>query len=174
MRIAVFSDTHGYTAPMADAVARFRPDAVFHLGDHDRDTEVLLRQFPEIPLYNVAGNCDFAALAPNVLTVSLGPVKAFLTHGHLYHVDYGRVDSLVYAAQEEGCRLALFGHTHGGQIFGLSGLLDIAGDVDDRYLHGLLTENRSTLLISNGVGTSVIPARVFCPPQIHCIDISLP
>ena len=70
--------------------------------------------------------------------------------------------------------LALFGHTHGGQIFGLSGLLDIAGDVDDRYLHGLLTENRSTLLISNGVGTSVIPARVFCPPQIHCIDISLP
>ena len=79
MRIAVFSDTHGYTAPMADAVARCRPDAVFHLGDHDRDTEVLLRQFPEIPLYNVAGNCDFAALAPNVLTVSLGPVKAFLT-----------------------------------------------------------------------------------------------
>ena len=112
MRIAVFSDTHGLTSPMADAVSRFRPDAVFHLGDHDRDTEVLLRQFPEIPLYNVAGNCDFAALAPNVLTVSLGPVKAFLTHGHLYHVDYGRVDSLVYAAQEAGCQLALFGHTH--------------------------------------------------------------
>ena len=58
MRIAVFSDTHGFTAPMVDAVSRFRPDAVFHLGDHDRDTEVLLRQFPEIPLYNVAGNCD--------------------------------------------------------------------------------------------------------------------
>ena len=109
MKIAVFSDTHGLTAPMVDAVSRFRPDAVFHLGDHDRDTEVLLRQFPEIPLYNVAGNCDFAALAPNVLTVSLGPVKAFLTHGHLYHVDYGRVDSLVYAAQEAGCQLALFG-----------------------------------------------------------------
>ena len=47
-----------------------------------------------------------------MLTVSLGPVKAFLTHGHLYHVDYGRVDSLVYAAQEAGCQLALFGHTH--------------------------------------------------------------
>ena len=112
MKIAVFSDTHGVTRPMADAVARCRPDAVFHLGDHDRDTAVLLRDFPEIPLYGVAGNCDFAALAPNVLTVSLGPVRAFLTHGHLYHVDYGRVDSLVYAAQEQGCQLALFGHTH--------------------------------------------------------------
>lgn len=70
--------------------------------------------------------------------------------------------------------LALFGHTHGGQIAGLSGLLNIAGDVDDRYLGGWLMENRSDLLISNGVGTSVLPARVFCPAQIHCIDISLP
>ena len=70
--------------------------------------------------------------------------------------------------------LALFGHTHGGQIRGLSGLLDIAGDVEDRYQSGWLTENRSSLLISNGVGTSVIPARVFCPAQIHCIEISVP
>ncbi len=112
MRIAVFSDTHGVTAPMLDAVSRFRPDAVVHLGDHDRDTAGLLSLFPEIPLYSVAGNCDLAALAPNVLTVSFGPVRAFLTHGHLYHVNYGRLDSLVYAAQEAGCQLALFGHTH--------------------------------------------------------------
>ena len=112
MRIAVFSDTHGLTRPMVDAVTRCRPDAMIHLGDHDRDTAVLLRSFPEIPLHNVAGNCDFAALAPNVLTVSLGPVRAFLTHGHLYHVEYNHVDSLVYAAQEAGCQLALFGHTH--------------------------------------------------------------
>ena len=100
------------TRPLVDAVTRCRPDAIIHLGDHDRDTAALLKSFPEIPLYNVAGNCDFAALAPNVLTVSFGPVKAFLTHGHLYHVDYSRVDSLVYAAQEAGCQLALFGHTH--------------------------------------------------------------
>ncbi len=70
--------------------------------------------------------------------------------------------------------LALFGHTHGGQIAGLSGLLNIAGDVDDRYMSGWLTENRSSLLISNGVGVSVFPARILCPPQIHCIDISVP
>lgn len=112
MKVAVFSDTHGLTSPMVDAVQRSRPDAVIHLGDHDRDTDVLLKRFPEIPLYHVAGNCDFAALAPNVLTVPLGPVRAFLTHGHLYHVDYGNVDSLVYAAQEAKCQLALFGHTH--------------------------------------------------------------
>ena len=68
--------------------------------------------------------------------------------------------------------LGLFGHTHGGQIAGLSGLLDIASEVEPRYQHGWLQENRVDMLVSNGVGTSVFPARLFCPAQIHCIDIS--
>ena len=68
--------------------------------------------------------------------------------------------------------LALFGHTHGGQISFLSPLLDIGRDVDDRYRGGWLQENRVDMLISNGVGTSVIPARIFCPAQIHVIDIA--
>lgn len=112
MKVAVFSDTHGVTIPMVRAVRKYEPDALVHLGDYDRDASVLLREFRELPLYNVSGNCDWEPLAPNVRVVSFGPVKAFLTHGHLYHVDYGRVDSLVYAAQEAGAQLALFGHTH--------------------------------------------------------------
>ncbi len=112
MKVAVFSDTHGVTIPMVRAVRKFEPDALVHLGDYDRDASVLLREFRELPLYNVSGNCDWEPLAPNVRIVSFGPVRAFLTHGHLYHVDYGRVDSLVYAAQEAGAQLALFGQTH--------------------------------------------------------------
>ena len=69
--------------------------------------------------------------------------------------------------------LGLFGHTHGGQIAGFSSLLDIAGDVEDRYQRGWMQENRVDMLISNGVGTSVIPARLFRPAQIHAIDVSL-
>lgn len=111
MRAAVFSDTHSNTLPMLEAVRRCRPDMIIHLGDHDRDAAVLREEFPEIPLYNVCGNCDLAPLAPNADTVPMGPVKAFITHGHLYNVNYG-IDSLVYAAQEQGCKLALFGHTH--------------------------------------------------------------
>ena len=68
--------------------------------------------------------------------------------------------------------LALFGHTHGGQISFLAPLLDIGGDVDERYRSGWLQENRVDMLISNGVGTSVIPARVGCPAQIHLIEIA--
>ena len=54
MRVAVFSDTHGLTSPMTEAVKRCRPDVLIHLGDHERDTGVLLSGFPEIPLYSDA------------------------------------------------------------------------------------------------------------------------
>ena len=112
MKIAVFSDTHSFITPMLQAIAKFSPDAICHLGDHDRDTAVLLRQFPDIPIYRVSGNCDFTPLAPYRLVVHFGSIKAFLTHGHLYHVDFGHIDSLVYAAQEADAKLVLFGHTH--------------------------------------------------------------
>lgn len=39
-------------------------------------------------------------------------MKAFITHGHLFNVKYGRLDSLVYAAMEQGAKIAMFGHTH--------------------------------------------------------------
>ena len=112
MKIAVFSDTHGLTRPMIAVVRSCCPDAVIHLGDHDRDAAELLREFPGIALFNVCGNCDYSPLAPLSRTVQLGPVKAFLTHGHQYSVHYGNVDRLVYAAQEAGAKLVLFGHTH--------------------------------------------------------------
>ena len=111
MKAAVFSDTHGNTALMAEAVRRVRPDVLIHLGDYERDTEVLRREFPEIPLYSVCGNCDMAAMSPLTDTVPLGPVKALICHGHSYAVEYG-IDRLVYAAQEQGAKIVLFGHTH--------------------------------------------------------------
>ena len=112
MKAAVFSDSHGQTVLMEEAVRRTRPDVIIHLGDYDRDAVHLRHTFPEIPLCSVSGNCDMMPLSPAKDTVQLGPVKAFLTHGHLYGVKFGAVHSLVYAAQEAGCSIALFGHTH--------------------------------------------------------------
>ena len=107
MKAAVFSDTHGSTSLMLQAIRRWRPDVVIHLGDYDRDTSMIKSEFPDVALYAVAGNCDLFPSFPYTDTVPLGPVKAFITHGHIYNVD-----SLVYAAQEEGAKLAMFGHTH--------------------------------------------------------------
>ncbi len=111
MNVAVFSDTHSNTGRMVAELRRRPPDVIIHLGDLERDACVLRREFPEIPVYAVCGNCDYGAREPEEGVVSLGPVRAFLTHGHRYNVRWG-VDSLVYAAQEQECQLALYGHTH--------------------------------------------------------------
>ena len=112
LKAAVFSDTHGNTAPMLEAARGSGADVFIHLGDHDRDAAALRRAFPDTPLYSVCGNCDLNPLAPERLLVQLGPVKAFLTHGHLYGVSRAQADWLVYAAQEQGAQIAMFGHTH--------------------------------------------------------------
>lgn len=69
--------------------------------------------------------------------------------------------------------LALFGHTHGGQITlpGIPLIPDLIPDLGTRYLSGWLEENRANVLISNGVGTSYFPARLFAPAQIHLITL---
>ena len=112
LKAAVFSDTHGNNFPMLEAARQAKADVFIHLGDHDRDAQLLRQAFPDTPLYSVCGNCDINPLSPERLTVELGPVKVFLTHGHLYNVSPWQADSLVYAAQEQGASLALFGHTH--------------------------------------------------------------
>ena len=43
---------------MVRAIRQQQPDAVFHLGDCERDTQRLEKEFPDLPLYRVCGNCD--------------------------------------------------------------------------------------------------------------------
>lgn len=112
MKVAVFSDTHSNPTLMLETVGKLRPDVVIHLGDLERDADLLRNRYPYIPVYSVCGNCDACPVYPEKDVVVLGKVKAFITHGHLYDVYWGRTDKLVYAAQEEGCNIALFGHTH--------------------------------------------------------------
>lgn len=68
--------------------------------------------------------------------------------------------------------LALCGHTHGGQVtfFGQP-VFRTYTRVSDRYLTGWVQENRANILVSNGVGTSWVPVRLFAPPQLHMITL---
>ena len=122
MKIAVFSDTHGNVGRMLETVRRVAPDMVFHLGDCERDTEKLRAAFPALAVRQVCGNCDVSPRYPLDEVVELGPVRALLTHGHRYGVDWDRFDSLVYAAQEQDCSLAFFGHTHRAEYTEIGGV----------------------------------------------------
>ncbi len=112
MKIAVFSDTHGSKAGMIKAIEDYAPDQVIHLGDGMRDAQAVSEQFPYLPVCCVPGNCDAVDDPESYKLIRLGPVTAFLTHGHRYGVRGGKLDVLLYAAQCCGAQIAMFGHTH--------------------------------------------------------------
>ena len=69
--------------------------------------------------------------------------------------------------------LALFGHTHGGQVALLGSLLHDSS-VPPEYTQGWFKHNRADMLVSRGVGTSGLPIRLLCTPQIHLITVNAP
>lgn len=117
----------------------------------------------------VLGTPDFHALSSQV---SVSDYVVFLCHNPSV------IPDAQLATDRDGrlgwFDLGLFGHTHGGQLGPFASLLGLAEDIPARYRSGWLTENRVDLLVSHGVGTTGIPARFTCFPQIHDIDISLP
>ncbi len=65
--------------------------------------------------------------------------------------------------------IGLFGHTHGGQI--ALGTLHLADEVETRYRYGWVTESRVRMLVSGGIGTSVLPIRFLRAPTIHLLTL---
>ena len=68
--------------------------------------------------------------------------------------------------------LALCGHTHGGQISMPWGtpIVMSGGDLNRRYASGLFSLDGAgprKLLVTNGVGCSTAPVRMFAPPEVH-------
>ncbi len=69
--------------------------------------------------------------------------------------------------------LVLSGHTHGGQIvLPLLGPLITRSKLGRRYASGLFKFGHLYLYISRGIGTSRLPFRLFCPPEITLLQIN--
>jgi predicted MPP superfamily phosphohydrolase len=68
-------------------------------------------------------------------------------------------------------RLAFAGHTHGGQVrFPLLGPLWLPPGSGD-YVQGLYSLRGSERYVSRGVGTSILPIRFLCRPEIVLMDV---
>lgn len=111
MKALVFSDTHGRTLEMLQAIDKEQPDMVLHLGDCVPDVDDIANVFDGLPVRNVCGNNDWSSDAPESMIVTLGGVRVFLTHGHLFNVRRNR-NMLVREARRNHCAVALYGHTH--------------------------------------------------------------
>lgn len=68
--------------------------------------------------------------------------------------------------------LTLAGHTHGGQIrVPLIWPAFVPSQYGGRFAYGHIVEQGRHLIVSGGLGTSVIPARLGVPPEIVRIDL---
>jgi putative phosphoesterase len=143
MRILIFSDTHGDARVMPRVVAAEKCSLVLHLGDCVADCDALRREFPMIPVWQVAGN-DFRDRLSGVqddYTFELEGVRVFMTHGDRYG---GTAETVCAAAEARGAAVALFGHTHVAAtgVFGGAAFMNPGSPArprDGRASYGVLT-----------------------------------
>ena len=128
-KILIVSDSHGKSKNISRAIDKERPDMLIHLGDIEDDPEKIRRWLDEaakkrnenislpIPAVFVQGNCDrymssdVSSSLKQVAMFELNDHKFFCCHGHVQGVNYG-LENLMYTAIENGCDIAMYGHTH--------------------------------------------------------------
>jgi len=112
-RILVFSDTHGNISKAVKVIENiYGVTGIIHLGDILRDVYALEKNFPDIPLYYVAGNNDAFSEVKSEKLIEIAGIKIFITHGHKYISLFSNSDRLIYKGLEEGADMVLYGHTH--------------------------------------------------------------
>ncbi|MBP7570522.1 MAG: metallophosphoesterase [Acidobacteria bacterium] len=72
-------------------------------------------------------------------------------------------------AAAAGIPLVLSGHTHGGQVV----LPGIGAPAAARYpvVHGIGRRGPTTLFVTRGIGTVVLPVRFNCPPEVAVLTL---
>lgn len=114
MTILVLSDSHSTLRFMRRCVDTIQPDALIHLGDYFDDGTVLKEEYPQIPFYQVPGNCDRYRCPPGqpeILVDSICGVRVYMTHGHRHQVKIG-IGALLKDARTARVDAVLYGHTH--------------------------------------------------------------
>jgi uncharacterized protein len=67
--------------------------------------------------------------------------------------------------------LTLSGHTHGGQVRVLGYSPVVPSKFGNRYAYGHIREDGRDLIVSGGLGCSMIPVRLGVPPEILLIEL---
>ena len=77
----------------------------------------------------------------------------------------------IFPKVPERVALTLSGHTHGGQInlFGWRPI--VPSDYGQRYAYGHIVEGERDLIVSGGLGCSILPIRFLSPPEILIVEL---
>jgi predicted MPP superfamily phosphohydrolase len=80
----------------------------------------------------------------------------------------------IFPDVSERIALTLSGHTHGGQVrlAGYSPM--VPSQFGNRFAYGHVVEGGRNLIVSGGLGTSIMPVRFGVPPEIVLIELGRP
>ena len=78
----------------------------------------------------------------------------------------------IFPSVPDRVALTLAGHTHGGQVrvFGYSPM--VPSRYGNRYAYGHVCEDNRHLVVSGGLGCSILPVRIGVPPEIVMVDVA--
>ena len=122
IKILVFSDSHGKSSHMSNAILKEKPDLLLFMGDGLYDLYRMQTEFA-LPATGVKGNCDMGVSEQTSRTLNIDGMKIYMTHGHIYGVKSG-YDTVIDAAKSAGADVLLFGHTHHA-VYEMSGALHV-------------------------------------------------
>lgn len=109
------------------------------------------------------------------------PLNGILVNEALSQFEYNDLFTLVLSHRPETFQdyvdyemdVVFSGHAHGGQfrLPGLGGLVAPGQGLFPSYTAGMYTENTTHMIVSRGLGNSVIPVRVFNSPEIVLVTL---
>lgn len=71
--------------------------------------------------------------------------------------------------------LILAGHTHGGQfVLPFSPPIFVPSKYGTKFAGGLISETSNKMIISRGLGTSIVPLRLNCKPEVVIVEFVKP
>jgi predicted MPP superfamily phosphohydrolase len=118
----------------------------------------------------------------------------FLDNNYIHHVDPVRVLALVAAIApadykivvthqlheslaallENRVDLVLAGHTHGGQVNPVVGVTHVnLARLETPYVDGRYQRGKTTIIVTAGIGFSIVPFRYAAPGSVEIIDVAL-
>ena len=68
--------------------------------------------------------------------------------------------------------LTLSGHTHGGQVRLMGWSPVVPSEFGNRFAYGHIIEEGRHLIVSGGLGCSIVPLRLGVPPEITVVDLT--
>jgi predicted MPP superfamily phosphohydrolase len=78
----------------------------------------------------------------------------------------------IFPRVPERVALTLCGHTHGGQVRLLGYSPRVPSRYGNRFAYGHIVEGNRNLIVSGGLGCSILPVRIGVPPEIVMVDVA--